>query len=153
VRRNAVQYRASLNDDVRHGQSALKDARAVWLCEDGLLERVANLAPVYVKRRDKFDIATAIAANGLVHDAFDRNALAIAVVLNALHQRAGAIADAGNGYFDVVSQTNPPISRKNKNIETRPRGKSASPLALSQMQYVWRSGHMAPTDCNTDVFP
>jgi hypothetical protein len=111
----------------------LKDARAVWLCEDSLLKRVANLAPVYVKCRDKFHIATAIAANGLVHDAFDRNALAIAVVLHALHQRAGAIADAGNGYFDVVSQTHPPISRKNKNIETRARGKSTSSLALPQM--------------------
>ena len=111
VRRNPVEYRASLNDDVRHRQSALKDARAVWLCEDSLLERVANFAPVYVKRRDKFDIAAAIAANGLVHDAFDRNALAIAVVLHALHQRAGAIADAGNGYFDVVSHFINPKTR------------------------------------------
>jgi hypothetical protein len=40
--------------------------------------------------------------------------LATAVVLHALHQRAGAIADAGNGYFDVVSQTNPPTFRKNR---------------------------------------
>jgi hypothetical protein len=68
--------------------------------------------------------------------------LAIAVVLHALHQRAGAITDAGNGYFDVVSQTNPPISRKNKTIETRARGKSTSSLDLPQMYYVWRSGHM-----------
>src|SRR5258708_30749625 len=57
---NAIEYRTHLNDDVRHRQGALKDAGAVWLCEDRLLERVTDFAPVYVKPRDKFDIATAI---------------------------------------------------------------------------------------------
>ena len=64
-RRNPVENRTSLNDDIRHRQGALEDAGAVRLGEDRLLERVADFAPVNVKRRDKLDVATAVAAYGL----------------------------------------------------------------------------------------
>ena len=102
VRRHPVEHRTGLNDDIRHRQGALKDAGAVWLGEDRLLQRVTDLAPVYVKRRDKLDVATAIAADGLAHDAVERRAVAVAIVFHALHQRTGAIADAGDGYFDIL---------------------------------------------------
>ena len=36
------------------------------------------------------------------HDAFDLRAVAAAVVFYALHQRARAITDAGDGYFDIL---------------------------------------------------
>jgi len=57
-----------------------------------------DLAPVYIKRRDELDVATAIATDGSAHDAFDRCASSILVVFDPLHQRAGAVADASDGY-------------------------------------------------------
>jgi hypothetical protein len=77
----------------------LENAGAVRFGEDRLLQRVTDLASVYVKRRDKLDVATAIATYGLAHDAVERFALAIAVVFYALHKRTGTIADPGNCYF------------------------------------------------------
>jgi len=80
----------------------LKDLGAVRLCEDRFLERAADLAPVYVKRRDELDIAAAITADGVAHNTIEYSGLAIAVVFDTLHQGTGAIADAGNGYFNLV---------------------------------------------------
>jgi hypothetical protein len=39
----------------------------------------------------------------VAHDALERSALAIAVVLDTLDQGTGAIAYAGNGYFNILS--------------------------------------------------
>jgi hypothetical protein len=64
---------------------------------------VTDLASVYVKRRDKFDITTAIAADRVAHDALGRHTLAIPIVFNPLNERASAIADTGDGYFNFLS--------------------------------------------------
>ena len=60
-----------------HRQRALEDPRAVRLGEDRLLERMADFAPVDVERGDELDVAAAIAADRLAHDAFERSAAAI----------------------------------------------------------------------------
>ena len=49
VRRDAVEYRTHLNNDVRHRQRALEHACAVRFCKYGLLQGAANLAPVAVE--------------------------------------------------------------------------------------------------------
>jgi hypothetical protein len=103
VRGNAIENRTRLDNDVRHRQSTLKDSSAVWLCEDCLLKRAADFASVYIKRRNKLDIATAIAADRVAHDTLDCRTLAFSVVFDPLDQRTGAIADTGNGYFNVLS--------------------------------------------------
>ena len=68
------------------GKRALKDAGAVRLCENSLFQRVTDLAPVDVERRDKLDVAATIPADRVAHDAVERNALTIPVILYALHQ-------------------------------------------------------------------
>src|SRR5262249_23198915 len=94
---------AGLQDDVGHRKRALKNAGAVRLCENRLFERVTDFSAVDVEGRHKLDIAALIAADGGTHDAFDRGSLARAIVFDALNQGTGAIADAGNGYFNFLS--------------------------------------------------
>src|SRR5262249_4677253 len=84
-------------------QGTLKDAGTVRFGEDRFLERVADLAPVDVERGDKLDIATTIATDGGAHHALERSALAAAIIFDALNQGTGAVADAGNGYFNILS--------------------------------------------------
>ena len=102
VRRDAVELGPHLDDDVRDRQRALEDPRVVRLGEDRLLERPADLAPVDVERGDELDVARAIAADRLAHHAIQRRVAAAAVIFHALHQRAGAIADSGDGDLDVL---------------------------------------------------
>ena len=102
VRRHAVELGTHLDDDVRHRQRALEDTRVVRLGEDRLLERPADLALVDVERGDELDVAGAVAADRLVHHAVERRVAAAPVIFHALHQRAGAIADPGDGDLDVL---------------------------------------------------
>ena len=85
MRSYPIKHGAGLNNHVRHREGALKDAGAVWLGEDRLVQRATDFAPVYVKRRDKGDVGTAIAADRWAHHALDRSALAMAVIFHALH--------------------------------------------------------------------
>ena len=102
VRRDAVELGTHLDDDVRDRQRALEDAGVVRLGEDRLLERPADLALVDVEGGDELDVAGAVAADRLAHHAVQRRVAAVAVIFHALHQRAGAIADAGDGDLDVL---------------------------------------------------
>ena len=102
MRRHAVELGTHLDDDVRYRQRTLEDTRVVRLGEDRLLERPADLALVDVERGDELDIAGAVAADGLVHHAIQRRVAAAPVIFHALHQRAGAIADPGDGDLDVL---------------------------------------------------
>src|SRR5262245_22672135 len=103
VRGYTVKHRTHLNDHIRHRQRALKHARAVRLCEDGLLERTPHLPAVDIEGGDKFDIAAAVSANGRAHDAVETFTLAVAIVFDALHQGTGTIANHGNGHFYVIA--------------------------------------------------
>ena len=101
MRRYAVELGTHLDDDVRHRQRALEDASVVRLGEDRLLERPADLALIDVECRNELDVARAVAADDLVHNAVERRVAAAAVIFHALHQCAGAIADPGDGDLDV----------------------------------------------------
>ena len=86
VRGDSVEDRTGLNDDVRHRQRALKDARAIRLCENGFFQRMTDFAPVDVERGDKLDVTAAIPADRMPHHAFERSTLTIPVVLDPLYQ-------------------------------------------------------------------
>ena len=47
---------------------------------------MTDFAPVDVESGDKLDVAATIPADRVTHDAFERSALTIAVILYALHQ-------------------------------------------------------------------
>ena len=69
-----------------------------WPAEDGLAEVEADLGGVDVEGGDELDVADVVAAEHHVHEAGDGlGRVGVAVVLEALHQRAGAVADAGDG--------------------------------------------------------
>ena len=63
---------------------------------------MTDFAPVDIEGSDKLDVTATIPADRMAHDAFERGALTIPVILYALHQRTGAIADPGNGDFDTL---------------------------------------------------
>src|SRR4029079_19706676 len=58
VRGESVEDLTGLNDDVRHRQRALKDARAIRLCENGFFQRMTDFGPVDVERGDKLETTT-----------------------------------------------------------------------------------------------
>jgi hypothetical protein len=74
------------------------------LVKSRLAQVLAHLVDVDVKRRGELDIADVIPAQVDMHQ--PRHGVAIfriTVVLHALHQRAGAIADADNGDPDFLA--------------------------------------------------
>ena len=126
VRRHAIEVGTHLDDDVRHRQRTLEDPRVVRLGEDRLLQRPADLASIDVESGDELDVARAVAADCLAHDAVQRRVAAAPVIFHALHQRAGAIADTGDGDLDVASHAlrNSPyvriVGRLRRSREQRP---------------------------------
>ncbi len=81
--------------EVRHvGESV----GVVRLGEDRLRQVLADLVAVDVEGGDELDVADVVAAEVDVHQARDEVAvLGIGVVVAALHQAAGAVADADDG--------------------------------------------------------
>jgi hypothetical protein len=79
----------------------LENAGAVRLGENGLFERAADLSLVNVERGDKFDVVHAIPADHTPHDPVGRCVAATAIIFHALHERARAIADAGDRDLDL----------------------------------------------------
>ena len=71
--------------------------------EDRLGEVEADLLGVDVEGRDELDVADVVAAERDVHEARHRLArVGVAVVLDPLEERAGAVADSGDGDLDLV---------------------------------------------------
>src|SRR5581483_6145298 len=71
--------------------------------EDGLAEVLADLGVVHVEGADELHVADVVAAELHVHQAGDAVAgVGVAVVLDALHEAAGAVADAGDGDADPL---------------------------------------------------
>ena len=72
--------------------------------EDGLAEVQPDLGRVDVEGRHELDVTDVVAAEGDVHQTRHGVArIGVAVVLDALDQRAGAVADAGDGDPDLVA--------------------------------------------------
>ena len=66
--------------------------------EDGLADVEADLGRVDVERGDHLHVVHVVAAEHHVHEAGDGlGRVGVAVVLEALHQRAGAVADSRDG--------------------------------------------------------
>ena len=75
--------------------------RVVVAGEDGLADVEADLGGVDVERGDDLDVADVVAAEDDVHEAgHGLVGVGVLVVLEALHQRAGAVPDAGDGETD-----------------------------------------------------
>ena len=73
----------------------------LWPGVDRLAEVGADLGLVDVERGDRDDVADVVAAELDVHEAGDRvGRVGVAVVGEALDQRAGAVADAGDREAD-----------------------------------------------------
>ena len=102
-----VEHRSHLNRHPAWRQDGLKYPGTVRLGEHRLLQRVADLASIDVECRNDLDVRGAPAADALVHQALAFRCVACAVVLDALNQRAGAVADAGNRDSNVVHDVAP----------------------------------------------
>src|SRR4029078_5004144 len=134
VCRNAIQYRAHLHDDIRDGQCTLENTGAVRLCEDCLFEWAADLALVYVECRNKLDVAAAITADRRAHHTFHRGTVLIPIEFDTLHQGAGTIAHAGNGYLDLVCPGHWPPSRHRLQIRVRAPASAFQTNAILQRE-------------------
>src|SRR5205814_7397210 len=95
-----VQGRTALDGDPGRGYVA--DLDGVVLAGDDRLSQIpADLLGVHVERGDELYVGDVVLAEGDVHetgDAFVR--IGTAVVLHALDQGRGAVADADNGHAD-----------------------------------------------------
>ena len=69
--------------------------------DDGLGEVAADLLGVDVERGDELDVGDVVVAEADVHQARDgRGLVGVAVVLDALDERGGAVPDADDGDLD-----------------------------------------------------
>jgi hypothetical protein len=106
-----VEGRAALHEDAQLSHVRQAD-RVVAAGVAGLGHVDADLGRVHVERRHHLDVAHVVPAQLDVHEAGDRvGGIGIAVVLDALHQRAGAVADAGDGEADGAHVGDPSWER------------------------------------------
>ena len=98
----AVVGHAALDGDVRGGDVG-ELHRVVGLDEDGLGEVLADLVGVDVEGGDEVEVVDVVVAQEGVHDAGDFLALGgVAVEVDALHERGGAVADPDDGDVDLA---------------------------------------------------
>src|SRR4051794_24424802 len=77
--------------------------RVVGIGPDRLAEVLAHLRPVDVEGARELDVAHVVAAEVDVHEARDALlGIRVAVVVDALHERVRAVADADDGHSDLV---------------------------------------------------
>ena len=92
---------AALHEHAELGDFGELD-RVVDAREDRLAEVEADLLGVDVERGDELDVADVVAAEVDVHQAGDSLVrIGVAVELDALHEAARAVADAGDRDADV----------------------------------------------------
>ena len=92
---------AALHRDARVRHLGEVD-RVVLAADDGLREVLADLLGVDVEGRHELDVADVVAAEVDVHEARDELVVrGVAVVVDALHERGGAVADADDGDADA----------------------------------------------------
>ena len=93
---DAVQHRPHRHDRAGRLHIGAEDRGAVGLGEDRLGDIAADLAPVHVPRRHHMDVVRAITAD-LGMEQPRQVVGALPVMLQPLHQRAGAVAYADEG--------------------------------------------------------
>ena len=77
--------------------------RVVLTADDGLREILADLFLVDVERRDELDVADVVAAEVHVHEPGDEVVVVcVAVVVDALYEGRGAVADSHDGDADAA---------------------------------------------------
>ena len=92
---------AALHRDARVRHLGEVD-RVVLAADDGLREVLADLVGVDVEGGHELDVADVVAAEVDVHQARDELVVGgVAVVVDALHERGGAVADADDGDADA----------------------------------------------------
>ena len=97
----AVVRHAALHRDARVRHLGEVD-RVVLAADDGLREVLADLVGIDVEGGDELDVAHVVAAEVDVHQARDELVVRrVAVVVHALHERGGAVADAHDGDADA----------------------------------------------------
>ena len=94
----AVEGRTALHHDA--GWRHVADFDGVVLArQNGVREVLTDLLGVDVERSDELDVAHVVVAELHVHQAgHARVWICVLVVLDALHERCGAVADARDGY-------------------------------------------------------
>ena len=96
---DAVQLLAHLHDRAGVAHVRCEHRGAVRLGEDRLRHVLADLATIDVPGRDDLDVARLVAAHVEMHQA-DLVVSPLAIMLETLHERAGAVADADDGDAD-----------------------------------------------------
>ena len=92
---------AALHRDARVRHLGEVD-RVVLAADDGLREVFPDLLGVDVEGRHELDVADVVAAEVDVHEPGDELVVrGVAVVVDALHERGGAVADAHDGDADA----------------------------------------------------
>ena len=95
---------AALDGDAEVGHVGELDG-VVGRGEDRLAQVLADLVGVDVEGGAELDVADVVAAEIDVHQAGDELVVrGVAVVLDALHERRGAVADADDGDADLVTR-------------------------------------------------
>ncbi len=96
----AVERVAALHVDAQRRDVGDLDG-VVLAGDDGLGQVATDLLGVDVERGDELDVADVVAAEVDVHEPRDGvGRVGVAVVLDALDERRGAVADADDGYAD-----------------------------------------------------
>ena len=104
--------------------------RVVLRGEDRLAEVEADLRRVDVERGDELDVAHVVAAEHHVHQTgYVVGGIGVAVVLDALHQAARAVPDAGDG--DTDSTTHDAVAPLPRELAVRSAPSSRPSAAMS----------------------
>src|SRR5450755_1284996 len=100
--------------DTKRGDVLAQLERVVLAGEDRVREVLADLLDVNVERGGELDVADVVAAEVDVHESGDRLArIGAAVVVHALDERAGAVADADDRHANLVRLVAPGAVRRN----------------------------------------
>ena len=103
--------------------------------EDRLGEVLADLVRVDVERGDELDVADVVAAEVDVHQAGDvRVRVGVSVVLDALDEGGGAVADADDGDAHLVGRAGTPVLRA-----IRGHGSSCAGRVYGSCLSTWRA--------------
>ena len=100
---DAVVGHAAMDGHVEIGHIGELD-RVVGIGPHRLAQVFADLGGDDVERGRKLDVADVVAANGGVHEAGDFGVVGgVLIIMHALDERVGAVADADDGNADLLS--------------------------------------------------
>jgi len=102
VRGHAVQHRAHLHGHAGFRNLGLEHHGVVGLGENGLFQRLAHLAPVHIKGSHPLNIPGFVPGHVRVHQAGGTIIAIATVIFDPLNERTCAIANARDGYTDLL---------------------------------------------------